>query len=515
MIPNKKVSVIIPAQNEESTIGRVLQEIGKLRPDETIVVVNGSTDQTAAIAKQHGARVIHYSQSLGNDIGRAIGAYYAHGDILLFTDADIPIPADQLRLFIETIRRGYDLALNDLSWSASLPIIPHPTTVAKLAINHMLRKPSYSVNSLLAIPHALSRKTVEYIHWSTLADPILAQALAVHHNLRFSFPARIDVLRNNKPRDSHQLTSTKQVLPESTSRILGDHLRAIYYLTSVKGPRGGFTDGQRKRSFLELYPAPVKRRRAKRSAIIPVAEERDSLEQVLQSVLQVGVDELIVVANGADEETKQIARRYSTQLISFSKRLGHNVGRAIGAAHASGDLLLFVDGDFPIDSQDLLPFIQRVESNQVDIALNDLTPLLRQYAPIDAVSLFKYFLNLALLRPDLYNNSLTAIPHALSRRVVEAIGFKNLMIPPLAQVMAIRKGFRVEGVHYVDVVKPNRIRKEHLLRNGRIEAFDRIFGDHLEALHYLLQQTNIRGGFSDGSRRRELVRELRRGLADE
>lgn len=505
-----KVSIIIPAQNEESTLPKVLEETAKLSPIEIIVVVNGSIDQTVTIAQRFNCRVIHFEESLGNDLGRAIGAYYAQGDLLLFIDADIPIPAEQLRLFITAIEQGSDLALNDLSWSAKLPIIPHPTTVAKLAMNHMLQKPAYSVNSLLAIPHALSRKTVELLHWSTLADPILAHALAIHLGLRFSFPAKIDVINHNKARKEHTTYLSGRPLPESTCRILGDHMRAVYFLTSIKGPRGGFTDGGRKRSFLETYPSPPKLKRTRRSAIIPVAEERETIAQVIQSVRKVGVDEIIVVANGADPLTKQIALKHHVRLISFPERLGHNVGRAIGAAQATGDVLLFVDGDFPIAPRDLSPFIQQVENGQVDVALNDLKPLLHRFVPIDTISLFKYFLNLVLLRPDLYNNSLTAIPHAMSRRVLETIGFRSLMIPPLAQVKAIRSGFKVGAVHYVDVVKPNRIREEHAIRNGRIPAFERIFGDHLEALHYLCQQTNIRGGLPDGERKREILRTLRR-----
>lgn len=61
----KQLSIIIPAQNEESTIKEVILEARKIEPKEIIVVINGSTDQTEAIAKQSGATVIVYEERLG------------------------------------------------------------------------------------------------------------------------------------------------------------------------------------------------------------------------------------------------------------------------------------------------------------------------------------------------------------------------------------------------------------------------------------------------------------------
>jgi glycosyltransferase involved in cell wall biosynthesis len=51
-------SVIIPAFNEETSIGLVLDKLPQERLKEIIVVNNGSTDKTACVAKKHGARVV-------------------------------------------------------------------------------------------------------------------------------------------------------------------------------------------------------------------------------------------------------------------------------------------------------------------------------------------------------------------------------------------------------------------------------------------------------------------------
>ena len=80
------VSVIIPAYNEESTIGYVLENI----PDEfeKIVVDDGSTDNTAKIARMYGALVISHGKRFGQGFAWRTGATAANGEILVFIDGN-------------------------------------------------------------------------------------------------------------------------------------------------------------------------------------------------------------------------------------------------------------------------------------------------------------------------------------------------------------------------------------------------------------------------------------------
>lgn len=84
-----KFSFIIPALNEEGYIGDCIRSIRKQteKPDEIIVVDNGSTDKTAEIAKRLGSRVV-YEKRKGISYARNKGAKVAKGDILCFIDAD-------------------------------------------------------------------------------------------------------------------------------------------------------------------------------------------------------------------------------------------------------------------------------------------------------------------------------------------------------------------------------------------------------------------------------------------
>ena len=81
------VSVVIPAWNEEESIAKVLAAIPGHGVDEVLVIDGESTDRTAAIARDAGARVIVEPR---RGYGRACSSGFeqARGEILVFLDAD-------------------------------------------------------------------------------------------------------------------------------------------------------------------------------------------------------------------------------------------------------------------------------------------------------------------------------------------------------------------------------------------------------------------------------------------
>ncbi len=86
------ISIIIPTLNEEKIIGQTLQALtSKLTiPYEIIVSDGNSTDATVAIAQKYASRVVTYSDAKRQTIaqGRNAGAAVAHGEYLVFMDAD-------------------------------------------------------------------------------------------------------------------------------------------------------------------------------------------------------------------------------------------------------------------------------------------------------------------------------------------------------------------------------------------------------------------------------------------
>ena len=96
--PNERlISFIVPALNAAATLGACLDAILRARPAgssrQVLLIDNGSTDQTAEIARQRGIRVIS-APGLTVAAMRNLGARLAEGHLLAFVDADCVIAPD-------------------------------------------------------------------------------------------------------------------------------------------------------------------------------------------------------------------------------------------------------------------------------------------------------------------------------------------------------------------------------------------------------------------------------------
>lgn len=101
-----KVAVIIPVLNEEASLPLVIDEIPRDLIDEVLVVDNASTDRSAEVARQAGARVIHESER-GYGSACLAGIEAAAGfDILVFLDGDHSDYPEDLRQLLPPILDG-------------------------------------------------------------------------------------------------------------------------------------------------------------------------------------------------------------------------------------------------------------------------------------------------------------------------------------------------------------------------------------------------------------------------
>lgn len=82
------------------------------------------------------------------------------------------------------------------------------------------------------------------------------------------------------------------------------------------------------------------------SVIIPAYNEEKYLEKTLQALHDV---EIIVVCNGCNDKTKEIAQKYASQVIVLEKK-GVSHARNIGARSASYQRLVFLDADILVDA---------------------------------------------------------------------------------------------------------------------------------------------------------------------
>jgi glycosyltransferase involved in cell wall biosynthesis len=109
-----KICAVIPAYNEETTIGNIIEETRKYIPT-VYVVDNGSTDRTAEIARQKGAEVIYYPLKKGYGAAQFAGqqtALKAEFDFILQLDADGQHNPASIPNLIEMAQSGeYDIVV--------------------------------------------------------------------------------------------------------------------------------------------------------------------------------------------------------------------------------------------------------------------------------------------------------------------------------------------------------------------------------------------------------------------
>jgi len=117
------ISFIVPAFNEEAELPRTLRAIHSAAAGygyEIVLVNDGSTDATAAIGQQFGARVISIERRQ-IAAARNAGARAAHGDVFIFVDADTRIGLEHVRGVLHALRDGFAGGSGRLAFDGEIP----------------------------------------------------------------------------------------------------------------------------------------------------------------------------------------------------------------------------------------------------------------------------------------------------------------------------------------------------------------------------------------------------------
>src|SRR2546421_1017076 len=121
-IPDPEISIVIPALNEERTIGDFVdwckQGLATVGLAGEVLIVDSSTDRTSDIAVAHGARVLRVPR---RGLGRAyIDALpYIRGRFVLMGDADCTYDFRNLAPFVERFHQGYEFVMGS-RWKGSI-----------------------------------------------------------------------------------------------------------------------------------------------------------------------------------------------------------------------------------------------------------------------------------------------------------------------------------------------------------------------------------------------------------
>jgi dolichyl-phosphate beta-glucosyltransferase len=123
------LSVVVPAYNEEARLGATLKcvrEYLESRPyaSEIIVVDDGSTDRTSAVAAEAlggrtGDRILRRADNRGKGASVKEGVLAAAGELILFTDADLSTPIDEIEKLLPEIEKGADIVIGSRAMDGS------------------------------------------------------------------------------------------------------------------------------------------------------------------------------------------------------------------------------------------------------------------------------------------------------------------------------------------------------------------------------------------------------------
>lgn len=130
------LSVVIPAYNEETRLGPTLEAVlayfdRRGRAGEVLVVDDGSADRTAEVAGRHAARdprvkLLSCGANRGKGFAVRTGMLAASGARVLFTDADLSTPIEDVERLEEALARGWDGAIGSRRCPGARILVAQP-----------------------------------------------------------------------------------------------------------------------------------------------------------------------------------------------------------------------------------------------------------------------------------------------------------------------------------------------------------------------------------------------------
>jgi dolichyl-phosphate beta-glucosyltransferase len=225
------LSIVIPAYNEAARLGPTLARItayAATRPSSTeiIVVDDGSSDATAALARAAGVRVIVHPHNRGKGAAVRTGALAAHGARILICDADLATPIEDLPLLESALDAGADLAIGSRHAARAHIATPQP----------FLRR-TLGAGFRSIVRHAMGLP----VHDAMCGFKLLTRASALFllprvHTDRFAFDVELLTLA----RGTYLITEvpvTWRHIPGSRVSITRDGLQAVKDLLAIRRRR--------------------------------------------------------------------------------------------------------------------------------------------------------------------------------------------------------------------------------------------------------------------------------------
>jgi len=227
------LSIVIPAYNENDRLGNSLDRIlsyvkGRHIPFEMIVVDDGSKDETVRVAREKLSGVSHQVIENGVNRGKGFsvrrGVQAAKGKYVLFTDADLSTPIEEIEKLMPYLEKGYDLAIGSRGVQSSQVEVHQ----------NVLRETMGRTFNVIA--HAVAFRGIKDSQCGfKLFKNEAAQSLFEHQKIDgFCFDAEVIFLAQKMGYRIAEVGVRWMNSPQSKVRILGDSLRMLIDLVRIR-----------------------------------------------------------------------------------------------------------------------------------------------------------------------------------------------------------------------------------------------------------------------------------------
>lgn len=219
------LSIVIPAFNEASRLGPTLARVAAYAPAADIIVVDdGSSDATAALARAAGVRVIVHPHNRGKGAAVRTGSLAAHGARILICDADLATPIEELPRLSAALDAGADLAIG--SRHAARAHIATPQPLARRVLGAGFRS---------LVRHAMGLP----VHDAMCGFKLLTREAALDlmsrvRTDRFAFDVELLTLARRAPYRVTEVPVTWRHISGSRVSITRDGLQAVRDLLAIR-----------------------------------------------------------------------------------------------------------------------------------------------------------------------------------------------------------------------------------------------------------------------------------------
>jgi glycosyltransferase involved in cell wall biosynthesis len=190
----------------------------------------------------------------------------------------------------------------------------------------------------------------------------------------------------------------------------------------------------------------------KLSVLIPIYNEKGTIEDLLKKVNQVKIDkEIIVVDDGSTDRTPEILQNlkdYYDKLILMPNNTGKGFAIRKALEHASGDIIIIQDGDLEYDPNDYHKLVEPITTGKADVVYGsrNLKPHMHSY--------YRYYWGgriLTILTNFLYNSKISDEPtcyKVFKADVLKSINLKCTKFEFCPEVTAkiLKKGYPIVEV---------------------------------------------------------------------